>query len=203
MVNIIVKEILRKSIHLLGILIPGIYYFSDRSAFILWFGLIVGVLFIVEWMRLRGIISFPGIILRSHEGHKVASYLYMMASALIVIALFSKTIAIVAITMAIIGDTCSGIVGSLWGKRAHVRHTRLPFKPAPILLVMFLTSFFSGYLATLAPRLDTLPIFSLALGALGAMIADGVPWHIRGRVLDDNLTIPIISALLIFLSLNI
>jgi dolichol kinase len=203
MVNIIVKEILRKSIHLLGILIPGIYYFSDRSAFILWFGLIVGMLFIAEWMRLRGIISFPGIILRSHEGHKVASYLYMMASALIVIALFSKTIAIVAITMAIIGDTCSGIVGSLWGKGAHVRHTRLPFKPAPILLVMFLTSFFSGYLATLAPRLDALPIFSLALGALGAMIADGVPWHIRGRILDDNLTIPIISGLLIFLSLNI
>lgn len=200
MVNIILREILRKSIHLLGIIIPGIYYFIDRSTAILWLSLIVGVLFIAEWMRLRGIISFPGIILRSHEMHKVAGYLYLIASALIVIALFSKTIAIAAITMAVIGDTSSGIVGSLWGKKANVRHTRLHFKPTPILLVMFLTSFISGYLATLAPRLDTLPVFSLAMGALGAMLADGVPWHIRGQILDDNLTIPIISALIIFLS---
>ncbi|MBE0523366.1 MAG: hypothetical protein IBX40_03385 [Methanosarcinales archaeon] len=200
MVSIILKEILRKSIHLLGILIPGIYYFIDRSTAILWLSLIVGVLFIAEWMRLREIISFPSIILRSHEVHKVAGHLYLMASALIVIALFSKTIAIAAITMAVIGDTSSGIVGALWGKKAHVRHTRLPLKPAPILLVMFLTSFISGYLATLAPRLDTLPVFSLALGALGAMLADGIPWQIRGRILDDNLTIPIISALIIFLS---
>jgi dolichol kinase len=40
----------------------------------------------------------------------------------------------------------------------------------------------------------------VALGALGATLADGVPWQIRGRVLDDNLTIPLVSALLMLVS---
>lgn len=200
MVSIFSKEILRKSIHLLGILIPALYYYIDRDTAVLWMGLLVGMLFLSEWMRLHGYFSFPGIIIRSHEVHNAAGHLYMMTSAFIVIVLFSKTIAIAAMTMAVVGDTASGIVGAMWGTKAHVRHTRLPLKPVPVVLVMFFSSFISGYLATLTPGLELLPAVSIAMGALGATLADGVPWHVRGRVLDDNLTIPVLSALFIFLS---
>jgi dolichol kinase len=68
---------------------------------------------------------------------------------------------------------------------------------------MLLVSFSTGYLASHAPGLAPLPAYSVALGALGATLADGVPWQIRGRVLDDNLTIPLVSALLMLVSTGI
>jgi dolichol kinase len=40
---------------------------------------------------------------------------------------------------------------------------------------------------------------ALMAGALAAAIADGVPWQIRGRVLDDNLTIPFTCAFIILM----
>jgi dolichol kinase len=130
----------------------------------------------------------------------VAGYVYSITAAIIVIALFPKTIAITALTMAVLGDFSSGIAGAMWGKKADVRQMRLPIKPVPILLVMLLVSFFTGYLAANAPGLAPLPAYSVALGALGATLADGVPWQIRGRVLDDNLTIPLVSAVLMLVS---
>lgn len=197
MVNILLQEVLRKSIHLSGILIPAGYYFIDRFTALFWLSLLLVVTLHLEWMRLHGYIQYPAILLRPLENKKMAGYAYSILAAFLVIALFSRTTAIVAFTMAVIGDTSSGIAGAVWGKSANVRQTGLPLKPAPIMLVMFLVSLGSGYLASLASGLESLPFFSIALGALGATLADCVPWQIRGRVLDDNLTIPLASAFLI------
>jgi phytol kinase len=203
MVSILINELLRKSVHLLGMIIPGLYYFIDRTTALFWLGIIVAIFILEEWLRLRGIMKLPKIMLRTHEEQKVAGHLFLALGVFIVIALFSKTIAIIAITMAVIGDTSSGIVGALWGRKAYIRHTRLPVKPAPILLVMFLASFISGYLVSLAPGMDDLPLISIVLGAQAAMLADGIPWRIKDQVLDDNLTIPIVSAFVIFLTAGV
>ncbi|MCL7474524.1 MAG: hypothetical protein SCH39_02890 [Methanosarcinales archaeon] len=200
---ILSKELLRKSIHLTGMLFPAIYYFTDRFTLLFWLGLIVIVILQFEWMRLRGYISYPAVLLRPSEEHRVAGYVYSTTAAFIVIALFPKTIAIAAITMAVLGDFSSGIAGAVWGKKADVRQMRLPIKPKLILLVMLLVSFSTGYLAAHAPGLAPLPVYSLALGALGATLADGVPWQIRGHVFDDNLTIPLVSAMLMLVSSGI
>ncbi len=200
---IISKELLRKSIHLAGMLIPVAYYFLGRFTVLFWLSPIVIVTLQFEWMRLRGYISYPAPLLRPSEEHRVAGYVYSIIVAFIVIALFPKTIAITAITMAVLGDFSSGIAGAVWGKKADVRQMRLPIKPVPILLVMLLVSFTTGYLAAHAPGLAPLPIYSVALGALGATLADGVPWQIRGHVFDDNLTIPLVSAVLMLVSSGI
>ncbi|MBW6516910.1 MAG: hypothetical protein K0A89_00185 [ANME-2 cluster archaeon] len=200
---ILSKELLRKSIHLTGMLFPAIYYFTDRFTLLFWLSLIVIVILQFEWMRLRGYISYPAVLLRPSEEHRVAGYVYSTTAAFIVIALFPKTIAIAAITMAVLGDFSSGIAGAVWGKKADVRQMSLPIKPKPILLVMLVVSFSTGYLAANAPGLAPLPVYSLALGALGATLADGVPWQIRGHVFDDNLTIPLVSAMLMLVSSGI
>ncbi len=200
---IISKELLRKSIHLAGILIPVAYYFLGRFTVLFWLSPIVIVTLQFEWMRLRGYINYPAPLLRPSEEHRVAGYVYSIIAAFIVIALFPKTIAITAITMAVLGDFSSGIAGAVWGKKADVRQMRLPIKPVPILLVMLLVSFSTGYLAAHAPVLAPLPIYSVALGALGATLADGVPWQMRGHVFDDNLTIPLVSAVLMLVSSGI
>ncbi len=200
---ILSKELIRKSIHLAGMLIPVIYYFTDRFNILFWLIPLVIITLQLEWMRLSGSIRYPAVLLRPLEEHRVAGYVYSIIAAVIVIALFPKTIAITALTMAILGDFSSGIASAMWGKKADVRQMRLPVKPVPILLVMLLVSFSTGYLAAQAPGLAPLPVYSVALGALGATLADGVPWKIRGRVLDDNLTIPLVSALLMLVSMGI
>lgn len=177
-----------------------IYYFIDRFTALFWLSLIVLVMLQLEYMRLKGYIRYPNILLRPFEEHRVAGYAYSTTAAFIVIALFPKTIAIAAMAMAIIGDTSTGIAGAVLGKDSNVRQSRLPLKPVPVLAVMFMASFASGYLATLAPAMEQIPVFSILMGALGATLADGVPWQVRGRVLDDNFTIPVVSALLMFLS---
>ncbi len=197
---ILSKELLRKSIHLAGMLIPVIYYFTDRFTVLFWLSPLVIVALQLEWMRLHGYFRYPAVLLRPSEEHRVAGYVYSITAAFIVIALFPKTIAITALTMAVLGDFSSGIAGAMWGKKADVRQMRLPIKPVPILLVMLLVSFSTGYLAAHAPGLAPLPAYSVALGALGATLADGVPWQIRGHVLDDNLTIPLVSAVLMLVS---
>ncbi len=200
---IISKELLRKSIHLAGMLFPVAYYFLGRFTVLFWLSPIVIVTLQFEWMRLRGYISYPAVLLRPSEEHRVAGYVYSTIAAFIVIVLFPKTIAIAAITMAVLGDLSSGIAGAVWGKKANVRQMRLPIKPVPIMLVMLLVSFSTGYLAAHAPGLAPLPVYSVALGALGATLADGVPWQIRGHVFDDNLTIPLVSAILMLVSAGI
>ena len=200
---ILSKELLRKSIHLAGMLILVIYYFTDRFNILFWLIPLVIVALQLEWMRLSGSIRYPAVLLRPSEEHRVAGYVYSIIAAVIVIALFPKTIAITALTMAILGDFSSGIAGAMWGKKANVRQMRLPIKPVPILLVMLLVSFFTGYLAAHAPGLAPLPVYSVVLGALGATLADGVPWQIRGHMLDDNLTIPMVSAVLMLVSVGI
>ncbi len=200
---IISKELLRKSIHLAGMLFPVAYYFLGRFTVLFWLSPIVIVTLQFEWMRLRGYISYPAVLLRPSEEHRVAGYVYSTIAAFIVIVLFPKTIAIAAITMAVLGDLSSGIAGAVWGKKANVRQMRLPIKPVPIMLVMLLVSFSTGYLAAHAPGLAPLPVYSVALGALGATLADGVPWQIRGHVFDDNLTIPLVSAVLMLVSAGI
>jgi len=200
---ILSKELLRKSIQLAGMLIPVIYYFTDRFTVLFWLVPLVFVTLQLELMRLSGYFRYPAVLLRPYEEHRVAGYVYSITAAVIVIALFPKTIAITALTMAVLGDFSSGIAGAMWSKKADVRQMRLPVKPAPILLVMLLVCFSTGYLAAHVPGLAPLPVYSVALGALGATLADGVPWQIRGRMLDDNLTIPLVSALLMLVSMGI
>lgn len=200
---ILSNELLRKSIHLAGLLILVIYYFTDRFTILFWLIPLVMVTLQLEWMRLQGYVSYPAVLLRPSEEHRVAGYVYSIISACIVIALFSKTIAITALTMAVMGDFFSGIAGAMWGKRVDVRQTRLPVKPVPILLIMLLVSFFTGYLAAHAPGLAPLSVYTVALGALGATLADGIPWQIHGHMLDDNLTIPLVSAVLMLVSTGV
>ena len=199
MSDILNREIVRKSIHLSGLLILFIYSFTERSIVVFWLSLIVLAIFLAEWMRLKGYIRYPGFLLRPFEEHKVAGYIYSTTSALFVIVLFPKNVAMAAITMAIIGDLSSGIAGAIIGNKANVRQMKLPHKPVSILIITFLMSLIPAYLVVDLTGVDRLPIIALVAGAVGATIADGVPWQIRGRVLDDNLTIPFTSAALILL----
>lgn len=198
MFDLFSHELQRKAIHLTGSLIPIVYYFLDRRTAILGLLVINTILISIEWLRLRGSIEFPGILLRPHEKKQVAAYVYFQMAALLSLIIFDKTIAIAALLMLAIGDTASGLAGAILrgGDIRNNNSNKMAVKPLPIMAVMFAVCVLIGLaLVRLPPAADmvNLPFPVYIAGAIGATLGDAIPLKVQGRPVDDNLIIPLLS----------
>ena len=196
----------RKAIHLSGLSVPLGLILLGRS-FTAWaLALVLAISLVLEAQRLQGRISLPEV--REHEKTRVASYIYYMAGCLLTVLLFPESIALVAILFLALGDTVSGLAGSIL-KNCDVRSSPAPaaqaaaagastgtrtlawrVKPLPVLAATFLACFFIGALTSSLSGLAW-PVY--LLGAAGAAFADGVALLAQGRSLDDNFSIPVLS----------
>jgi dolichol kinase len=180
------EEAKRKTIHICGVAIPVLYLFLSKEVILFAFVLSFIIIFVIEWLRLRGIVSLP--FLRNKEEKEIGAYVFFMIGAFLSILIFEKRIAIAAILMLAIGDAASGLTGSvIFTDKPAMYEKRV--KTPEVMLVMFVTSWILGGLV-----LHSLPV--AVLGALGAMIADGVPLRVYNVLIDDNLTIPLLSGVL-------
>ncbi len=197
MFPLLLRELSRKAIHAMGSIIPVGYYFVGKETALILLSFANGILLLVEWLRLRGKIKLPQILLRPHEEKKVAAYIYFQMGALFSILVFDKTIAIAALLMLALGDTASGLAGAMI-KGGDVRHddAKNTVKPAPIMAVMFSVCILIGLILSglpLAPDMTYLSFYVYVAGALGATLGDAVPMRIMGKPIDDNLMIPLLS----------
>ena len=98
--------------------------------------------------------------------------------------------------MLAVGDTASGLAGAMI-KGGNVRQNNIPaVKPFPIMAIMFFVCLIiSGILLNLplARDMNPVPVWAYITGALGATIGDTVPIWIKGRAIDDNFMIPLLS----------
>lgn len=188
----LVKEIRRKAIHLSGLSVPiGLLVFGRTfTASMIALALVVAL--VLEWQRLKGKISLPEV--RVQERHRVASYIYYITGSLLCVLLFPPMIAVTAMLLLSLGDTVSGLAGSVLAK-ADVRSKREMWccKPMLIVAAMFTACLFIGYLASGITRLS-FPVY--LAGAVGATFADCVAIVIHNKGLDDNFSIPIFAGLL-------
>lgn len=191
----LVKEIRRKMIHITGLSVPvGIMAFGKiyTAAAI---AIALAVAIIIEIGRLSGRITLPEV--REQEKGKVAGYIYYIIGSLITVMLFQPMIALTSMLMLSLGDAVSGIAGSvLMNSDVRSRGKRC-VKPFPIVTSMFCACLLIGYLSSSITRL---PFEVYLAGAIGATIADSVALFIRNRGLDDNLTIPLFSGVLMSLA---
>ena len=204
--NRLVREVRRKAIHLSGLSVPLGLIFLGRSITAWALVLVLAISLVLEAQRLQGRISLPEV--REHEKTRVASYIYYMAGCLLTVLLFPGSIAVVAILFLALGDTVSGLVGSIL-KNCDVRSSPAPaaqvgaagaspgartlawrVKPLPVLAATFLACLFIGALTSSLSGLAW-PVY--LLGAAGAAFADGVAVLAQGRSLDDNFSIPVLS----------
>lgn len=188
----LVKEIKRKAIHLSGLSVPlGILLFG-RTVTAALIALALAVALLLEWGRLKGKIRLPEV--RDHEEMKVAGYIYYIVGSLLTVILFDPMVAVTSMLLLSLGDTVSGLVGSIL-RNSNVRgmNEKWRVKPLPIVVAMFIACLFIGYLSSGITRL---PFQVYLAGAAGATIADTVAIVIHGRNLDDNLTIPLFSGAL-------
>lgn len=180
------KEAKRKTIHICGIAIPVLYLFLQKDLIILGFVLAFFGIFVIEWLRFRGLVSLP--FLRNKEQKKIGAYVFFVIGAFISILIFEKNIAIVAILMLAIGDAVSGMAGAVLNVDNPELYEKRMKRPL-VMLVMFVTCLIIGWLA-----LHSLLV--AVFGAIGATIADGVPLRFHSVQIDDNLTIPLFSGML-------
>ncbi len=191
----LVKEVRRKAIHLTGLCVPLGLIFLGSKVTAAAIALAMAISLLLEAARLQGKIRLPEI--RDHEETKVAGYIYYMAGSLLCVLLFPPGIAITAMLFLSLGDTVSGLAGSIL-RNCDVRGTPVPagrrrIKPLPVVAAMFVACILIGYLASGFSGLS-FPVY--LAGAAAATFADGVAIIIGNKSLDDNFSIPVFSGAL-------
>jgi len=170
---------LRKLFHLSGIIIPVVYLLTERrTALVVSAALFVAV-GVFEFLRIRGIlkIDFVGKYTKDSERKRPLGSFYYVLSALIVILLFDKSTAVASLFTLSISDPLSSIVGSRLG-RVHILGKTLEGT---------LTFFFSSLCIFL------LFSFGPCIAVAGAAVSS-LTELLSGRPIDDNLSIPIVTA---------
>jgi dolichol kinase len=215
--ELLIKEVSRKSVHMAGFVIPLAYYFFFPRLWVLTIlGVAVAIAAFMELIRTSGNPIFPKILLRGHEEKGVlGGYFFAVLSAFLAVLIFDKTIAVAAMLFLDFGDAITGLAGAImtmhgnkadkrdydhrpgtiWGELSYaVRH----HKSAWLMAVMFIICGIIGlaFYPSLSPA-------AIIVGALGAVIADAFPWRFFGYIVDDNLSIPLLSGALMTLALLI
>ncbi|MDI6740726.1 MAG: hypothetical protein QME74_10240 [Candidatus Edwardsbacteria bacterium] len=204
----IVREIRRKSFHVLaGMSIPALYYLflgwqhlTGRPYVYLAKWILAGAtlaILAVDLLRLRHqfikiiFIDFFGPLLRRHEISALTGATYLMLSSTICILIYKSEVAIAAISYMVIGDALAAIAGRSFGKPVIFGKS---FEGAAACLAGCLLI---GIAVAALPG-SNLGLLPLSLGALTATVAEMTPLQ-----LDDNITIPLLSGLVMNLLFNV
>ncbi len=179
------RELRRKSIHLLGLVVPILYFFTSRDLAIIGVGGLVTLALAAE--LLKGVVpAFRAIflrifspILRSQEQKGgLTGATYFLIGSFLCILLFDKTLAIVCLCFLTLGDLCAALIGKQWGRIKLFSRKSLEGSLACFVVC-----------AAAALLIGLHPVVAIA-GALVATLIELLPVGV-----DDNVTIPLISGL--------
>ena len=188
------NELLRKATHMGALIIPGSYhYFQLERGSMLSFIIPAALLMVLVdisrlrqgwfWRRIASRIIAP--IVRGHEmAGDFTGATYILITVCLTVALYDRSIAVVALAFIIVGDSLAAIIGRRWGRHKWFRTKSIEGSLGCLggcLIVAFL-----------APDIS-LPV--AVFGAFVASLVEALPWKI-----DDNVTVPILSGLMMTLA---
>jgi dolichol kinase len=191
------NEFKRKAIHLVALSIPiGHYLLPGKLLSVLILTPIVLGAFAIDIIRLKklplhGFLNrFLGPILREHESMDFAGSSYILSASVLTILLFSKSVAVAAISFIILGDIAAALIGRrfgrtkiVWnlGKKEGNWNNRKSLEGS-------LACFLFCFLTALA--VPHLPLWVKIIGASVATMVEAAPLPI-----NDNFSVPLISGL--------
>lgn len=183
------SEVKRRLVHVSGTAIPVAYVVDAVTWRQLRWLLAAGL---VAALALEAVRLFVGLnwrifdeLTREYEQEHLAGYALYAFGMTTVALLFEPRVGVPAMLMLTIADPISGLLSASELRAAKRSH---------ILLVTFAVSVFIASLFV--------PPVAALLGAVVATLADGVKPVVSGYVIDDNLTIPIGAALVMWLALR-
>ncbi len=189
---IIQREIRRKAFHILaGLSLPALYYvfmLFHQTTLAKWiiFAATAAIL-VIDIIRLKHLfikiifLDIFGPLLRKHEISALTGATYLMIASLACFALFRDSIAILAISYLIVGDSLAALVGRSVGRTKFFEKS---FEGAGAGLAGCLAV---GLIIMHLPGTD-LAFWEMAAGAATAAIVEIMPIP-----LDDNIRIPLAS----------
>ena len=173
----------------LAVLIPILYVLFGKTIILIIIGSVALVFILMDISRLGfkrfNIFLLKGLIIKEREKRVFSSMSFFTLACFIVILIFSKEIAIIAILFLIFGDLAAKYMGILFGRR------RLFSKSLEGFLAYFAVCLLVGFLVAYFLEISFLMIL---VGAAVAAIIEVVPIGI-----DDNFTVGLISASAMYL----
>lgn len=194
-------HLMRKLWHMsMGVLIVSIYLAGMPSNFgVLLLSVALAITLIVETLRLKYPIineKFLNVwspLMRSHEVNRMSTVIPYILAAIIAVGVFPKPVAVLSILYLACGDPLASLFGILYGNRSirFKNGKSLIGTMAGVFVCMMITFVFllsSGF-----PMSSVLPIS--IIGGLAGGTAEWLPFDV-----DDNLSIPVISGFMLWLT---
>jgi len=192
-------QILRKLWHvgmMLAIALTYAYLITDRKIALLIIGVLGGGEVILDLLRLRisklnRFITFLfGPLMRKHELRSMSSMGYFFIALFLVVAIFPKPVAILAILCLGFGDPAACIIGIKFGRDMLMKGKSLQgsiacFAVSSVVVFIILALYGIGY--------EYLFFISIA-GGLAATFGE----LFASKLLDDNLTVPLATASVVY-----
>ncbi len=132
------------------------------------------------------VLKFMKPFMRESERNSLSGFPFYALGAAISLLLFSEKIAILSILFLIFSDPISSFFGILYGKDKVIANKSVQGCVAGFLVCYSLTFLYGSYFYK--PGIDLL-LFSIIAGAIGTIS------ELCSVVIDDNLTIPVLSGL--------
>ena len=184
-------ELVRKSIHLISLLIPIVYYFITKTSAAIILGCLSFFAVTLDLARYfspdvgKVFYKIFGFLLRRHEVDEKKKNLngatYVLLSGLIGVLIFPKIIFITAFAILIIGDIMAALIGRKFGKHKFLAKSfegTLAFFISSCIVVIFTPKV--GYFQE-----------EIIIGFIAAFIG-AITENISFGFVDDNLSIPLI-----------
>jgi dolichol kinase len=177
-------SLLRRLFHFSGVVIPITYLLLGQSAALALTAATLVLLACADILRI--ITAFDSPFLRRHlkenELKKPTASLFYMISCLLVILLFDKPTAVASIFVLVVSDPLSALIGSRWGRRRFLGKSAEGTAAFFLSTILILTCFHFRIPA----------LFAAAGAATAAEL-------LSSRVIDDNFSIPVVTAFVLTL----
>jgi len=184
------KELIRKFIHLVGYWnLFGFIFIADfigqKTAFLA-LTLILLLFLELEYLRVENnFFSIPTKfnIFRKKEQSAFGGHIYLTLATIVCFAAFSTSIAAAAISMAVLGDFFSALIGQKWGKHKFIFCN----KTWEGTLAGFLANLAAGYFFIYS--LDNFWLILIPMAVAASLV------EVFTQKLDDNLTVPVFAGM--------
>ncbi|MBC7110060.1 MAG: hypothetical protein H5T46_03495 [Archaeoglobi archaeon] len=157
------KELLRKSLHLLALLLLPLYDFFGRITLfkLIFISLLISLLLEILRIKRGWLFGFEKLA-RENERKSLGAHIYFLASSSLIILLFSKEVAVASIVSFALSDAAASLVGRSFGKRRilgkTLEGTFAYFVISSIILSFFFPLWFSLVFSLLSSLLELLDI---------------------------------------------
>ena len=175
-----------------GILFPLGYYFGHKPGATIFISFLLVLILIFEFERFkrpgfnRWVFEHLSSLVKSKERFQPIGTTYFLFGVLLTVILFPHHIAIASLTFLAVGDVAAAVVGERYGR------IKILNKSLEGTITFFITAFLAGIVLVRLPRMQMEGLnFQLVIwGALTATLVEFLSFKI-----DDNLTVPVLTSL--------